>query len=174
MSLLHTLARAAMALALATPAAMAADGTAPPAERTVDEMVEQLATRPATTTRGLRNLVPVVRQIDLVVPFDFDSARLQAASRPQLQRLAEAMNSPRLVATRFKVQGHTDAKGAAAYNDDLSARRARAVADFLQTQGVTVDRLQAEGKGASELLDPARPESPDNRRVRIVAMEPTP
>ena len=163
-----------VALALSTVAALAAGSTAPPSERSVDEIVEQLAPRPVTTTRGLRNLVPVVRQIDLVVPFDFDSARLQAPSRPQLQRLAEAMGSLRLATTRFKVQGHTDARGTAAYNDDLSARRARAVAEFLQTHGVGADRLQAEGKGASELLDPARPESPDNRRVRIVAREPTP
>ena len=162
------------ALALAAVAALAAGSTAPPGDRSVDEIVEQLAPRPAATTRGLRNLVPVVRQIDLVVPFDFDSTRLQAASRPQLQRLAEAMGSARLATTRFKVQGHTDARGTAAYNDDLSARRARAVAEFLQTHGVAADRLHAEGKGASELLDPARPESPDNRRVRIVAMEPTP
>lgn len=168
MTPLRTLALAALSLAAATTLA------APPAERSVDEIVDQLAPRPAATTRGLRNLVPVVRQVDLVVQFDFDSARLQALSKPQLQRLAEAMNSTRLATTRFKVQGHTDAKGTAAYNDDLSARRARTVAEFLQTHGVTADRLQAEGKGASDLLDPTRPESPDNRRVRIVAMEPNP
>jgi outer membrane protein OmpA-like peptidoglycan-associated protein len=137
---------------------------------TVDEFVEQLAP-PKALTRSLRNIAPEKRQIDLVVNFDFDSAKLQAGSRPLLENLAQAMNNERLAAIRFKVEGHTDGKGTARYNDELSARRAQAVAEFLAAQGVVVGRLEAQGKGFSELLNKERPEAAENRRVRIVTLD---
>ena len=145
---------------------------APLKNATVEEMVNKLAPAPAAaTTRSLRNIVPQVRQIDLVVNFDFDSAKLQPASRPLLENLAQAMNNERLKATRFKVEGHTDAKGSVKYNDELSARRAQAVAEFLSAQGVAVERLQSEGKGFSQLLNAQQPQAAENRRVRIVAID---
>ncbi|MEY4712788.1 MAG: hypothetical protein RIS88_2238 [Pseudomonadota bacterium] len=164
-----------MALACAVYACLAPAWAqqAPMRDASVGEMVERLASPPpgGATTRSLRNLVPQKRELDLVVQFDFDSARLQSVSRPLLQNLAEAMATPRLAETRFLVQGHTDAKGTAAYNDALSARRAQAVAEFLQFRGIPADRLRTEGKGFSELLLKDQPEAPENRRVRIVAIE---
>ena len=149
---------------------MTAPNTAPVKSATVDDFVSQLA--PPALTRSLgRNIVPQKRQMDLVVNFDFDSAKLQAASRPLLENLAQAMNTERLSAIRFKVEGHTDGKGTAKYNDELSARRAQAVAEFLASQGVAATRLEAQGKGFSELLNKDRPEAPENRRVRIVTVD---
>lgn len=150
--------------------AAAAAAQAPIGRATADELVDKLAPPPAAT-RSLRNIVPQRRQIDLVVNFDFDSARLQAASRPLLESLAQAMNNERLQAIRFRVEGHTDGKGTARYNDELSARRAQAVAEFLVAQGVAGARLETQGKGFSELLVPGRPEAAENRRVRIVTVD---
>ncbi len=165
------LARAALALAAMVTLVPAGAQPAPMRDASVGEMVDRLAPPPAAMTRSLRNLVPQKRELDLVVQFDFDSARLQAVSKPLLQNLAEAMATPRLTGTRFLVQGHTDAKGTAAYNEALSARRAQAVAEFLQSKGIQAERLQTEGKGFSELLLKDQPEAPENRRVRIVAVE---
>lgn len=139
---------------------------APVKDASVDELVRQLAPTGATT-RSLRNLTPEKRQIDLVIGFDFDSSKLQPASVPLLERLAAAMRTPRLEPLRFKVEGHTDAKGSARYNEELSARRAQAVVTFLATQGVEGARLEAEGKGFKEPLDATQPTAPENRRVRI-------
>jgi outer membrane protein OmpA-like peptidoglycan-associated protein len=145
---------------------------APSANASVQDIVDRLAPPSGPLTRSLsRNIVPQRRQIDLVVNFDFDSARLQPQSLPQLQRLAEAMQTERLAAQRFRVEGHTDAKGAVRYNEELSSRRARSVVDFLRAQGVSPERLQPEGRGASELLDKDQPLAPENRRVRIVALD---
>jgi outer membrane protein OmpA-like peptidoglycan-associated protein len=144
---------------------------APLKSATVDDFVNQLAPPPALTRSLGRNIVPQRRQIDLVVNFDFDSARLQPASRPLLENLAQAMNTERLGAIRFKVEGHTDGKGTARYNEELSARRAQAVAEFLATQGVAASRLAAQGKGFSELLNKDRPDAAENRRVRIVTVD---
>ncbi len=136
---------------------------------TVDELVDKLAP-PKTVTRSLRNLAPEPRKIDLMVQFDFNSARLQEVSKPLLSSLAEAMVSERIKALRFKVEGHTDAVGKAGYNQQLSEKRAQSVLEFLATRGVEKDRLTAEGKGASELLLPDKPDAMENRRVRITTV----
>jgi outer membrane protein OmpA-like peptidoglycan-associated protein len=160
---------AATVLALGATASAA---QAPIADASVEDIVNKLAPTATSRTRGLsRNIVPQQRQIELVVNFDFDSARLQPQSVPQLQRLAEAMKNQRLESARFRVEGHTDAKGTPGYNEQLSARRAAAVVEFLQSEGVSAGRLQAEGRGFSELLNRANPLAPENRRVRIVALE---
>ncbi len=135
-----------------------------------DELIQKL-TPAAPLTRGLgRNLAPKAVTVDLSVLFDFDSAQLQAGSKPLLDNLASAMNSERLSPLSFRIEGHTDAKGKADYNQDLSARRALAVQTYLIGQSVAPDRLQAEGKGASELLLPDKPLASENRRVRITVM----
>ena len=118
--------------------------------------------------RSLRVEAPTV---DLTVNFDFDSARLQDASPPLLESLAQALNSERLKGTRFKVEGHTDGKGSARYDDELSSRRAQAVAALLASQGVEATRLETLGRGASDLLVPDRPDAAESRRVRVIAVE---
>ena len=139
---------------------------APWRDATVDQMVEQLA--PPAPSRGLqRNVVPQQRRIELIVNFDFDSAMLQPSSLPLLTRLAQALNTERLRALRFQVEGHTDAKGSDDYNQRLSQRRAQAVVAFLGAQGVAAQRLEPEGRGARELLNTDDPFAPENRRVRI-------
>ena len=132
-----------------------------------EDLIDKLTPPAPPTTRSLRNIAPKPVTLDLSIQFDFDSARLQASSKPLLDNLAQAMNSERLSVLKFKVEGHTDAKGKPDYNQDLSARRAQAVQTYLVSQSVSADRLQAEGKGASELLVPDKPLASDNRRVRI-------
>jgi outer membrane protein OmpA-like peptidoglycan-associated protein len=135
-----------------------------------DDLIEKLTPPAPPATRSLRNIAPKPVNVDLSINFDFDSARLHASSKPLLDNLAQAMNSERLGALKFKVEGHTDAKGKADYNQELSSRRASAVQAYLISQNVNADRLQAEGKGASDLLTPEKPLASENRRVRISLM----
>ena len=136
---------------------------------TVDELVDKLAP-PQGLTRSMRNLAPGPRKVDLMIQFDFNSARLQEASKPLLTTLAQAMGSERIKELRFKVEGHTDAVGKASYNQQLSEKRAQSVATFLSNKGVEKERLVAEGKGFSELLLPDQPDAMENRRVRITTL----
>ena len=136
----------------------------------VDQLVEQLAGPDQPKTRSLRNLKPESRNIDLMVQFDFDSAKLQESSKPLLDNLATAMKADRLMTTRFSVQGHTDAKGTENYNLTLSQRRADSVVHYLAEQGIAKERLESSGKGFSELLFPDKPHSMENRRVRITTL----
>ena len=50
----------------------------------------------------------------------------------------------------FTVSGYADKEtGSAAYNLQLSEKRARAVADYLESKGVKADRLIVKGYGSS-------------------------
>lgn len=109
--------------------------------------------------------------LTLLIQFDFDSARVSPQSQQALANLSQALQSSDLASSRFAVEGHTDAKGNTGYNLKLSESRAQAVRDFLKTQGVASDRLQAAGKGASELANSAAPFAAENRRVRIVNLD---
>ena len=135
----------------------------------VDSMVEKLA--PAPKTRSLtRNLVPTAAKLDLTIHFDFNSEKLQERSKPLLGNLAAAMRNDRLNQLKFRVEGHTDAKGTAAYNEALSKRRADSVVAYLADQGIEPTRLQPQGKGFRELIDPSNPNAETNRRVTIVSL----
>lgn len=162
--------KAALWVPLVLAAALASNawGQQPLKDASVDELVTRLAPAPGAS-RSARNLVPEARPpgVDLVVNFEFDSARLLPASVPLLEKLAAAMRDPRLEETRFRVEGHTDAKGSAAYNQALSLRRAQSVAGFLESKGVSRARLEPVGKGFAEPFDKADPNASANRRVRI-------
>lgn len=142
----------------------------PVTDASVDDFVQAL--KPAVRTRGMgRNLKVEPSRIDVTVNFDFDSAQLRPESLPQLERLAAAMRTDALTALRFRIEGHTDAKGTARYNEVLSERRAQAVVAFLVRQGVGSERLSATGMGFAELLDQADPMAARNRRVRVQTVD---
>ena len=169
MSVARRMAAAVAAMLFAVAPASATDSPAAHREPTREELLERLAPPPAAT-RSLRNLVPVEAKVDLTVHFDFDSDRVQPRSVPLLERLASAMQDPRLAAQRFRIEGHTDAVGRAAYNAALSRRRADAVAAMLAGLGVTRDRVETVGMGSEALADPDNPRSGVNRRVVVVTL----
>jgi outer membrane protein OmpA-like peptidoglycan-associated protein len=105
------------------------------------------------------------RRADLMVGFDLDSARLNAQGVASARVFAQSLLTPELSSKHFLIQGHTDTLGGRAYNMTLSERRARAVADFLVSQGVDRARLETHGYGPDAPL-PGHPSSdPANRRV---------
>ena len=139
---------------------------------TVDELVDKLAPDPFVRSRSLgRNLAPSAKSIDLVIQFDFDSAKLQPSSKPLLDNLANAMKSDRLLQINFKIEGHTDAKGTESYNQTLSQKRADSVVSYMAEKGVDRSRLESIGKGFSDLLYTDKPHAMENRRVRITTSQ---
>ncbi len=65
--------------------------------------------------------------------------------------------------TQIEVQGHTDSTGPAAFNQELSERRARSVLDFLVEHGVPRGRLAVQGFGISRPI--ASNDSAEGRRA---------
>ncbi len=79
------------------------------------------------------------------VQFYTDSDVLLPSSAKELQQLAEYLTKN--PAVNAIIIGHTDNTGDPTNNLDLSKRRAESVKRFLQSIGVTGDRLQAKGMG---------------------------
>jgi outer membrane protein OmpA-like peptidoglycan-associated protein len=104
----------------------------------------------------------------VLVDFDADSEQLTQTAKESLDQFVKALKDPRLSWRRFEIDGHTDAAGAESYNNDLSERRASAVAGYLVSQGLPA--LTTKGFGKSKLLV-ANPFSPKNRRVEARALD---
>lgn len=115
---------------------------------------------------------PVAPSVSLAIQFEYNSAQVSPASHQTLQQLAQALQSAELLAYRFRIEGHTDAKGMATYNRKLSQSRADEVRRVLMTLGVAGERLTSVGFGASQLALPSQPYAAENRRVRIVNLAP--
>ena len=82
------------------------------------------------------------------VNFDFNSSNLTTTAKSNLDKLAVVLtNNPD---TNINVYGHTDSKGADAYNQTLSEKRANAVKTYLVSKGIASSRLFAMGVGEAQ------------------------
>lgn len=107
------------------------------------------------------------------VLFDFDAAELRPEAKRALEKVAEVVRQRTKGSVR--IEGHTDGKGSAAYNQTLSEKRARSVRDRLASMAPG-KRYSVVGFGASKPIAPnAREDGSDdaagralNRRVQIV------
>ncbi len=107
--------------------------------------------------------------VDLEVLFAYKSAEITDAAAAALRPLGRALSDARLAGDAFLIAGHTDAKGGAAYNLELSQRRAESVRQFLVTNfGIDAQKLVARGYGLERLKNAAQPLAAENRRVQIV------
>ena len=123
-------------------------------------------------TRGTD--VEVTRQGDdllLNIPsginFAYNSANVQPQFRATLDKVAGVLADYR--ETYVDVYGHTDSTGSDSYNQDLSERRARSVADYLSTHGVQDARIATRGFGETQPIASNETEAgrAENRRVEI-------
>ncbi len=79
--------------------------------------------------------------------FDFSSATIKPQSEAVLRTIVDVMKKdPEWV---LVVEGHTDNIGGDVHNQDLSSRRAASVKAALVERGVSADRLNTAGYGAS-------------------------
>jgi outer membrane protein OmpA-like peptidoglycan-associated protein len=137
-----------------------------------NEQIQQALQAPVTRSfspRGLarRQAGDSGQSVNLNIPFEHNSSALMPQAAAQLKELEMALTSASLSKDKFLVAGHTDAKGRAEYNKQLSLRRAEAVKKFLVGKGMDAARLTTVGYGSEKLLSPDHPEDPRNRRVEI-------
>lgn len=108
----------------------------------------------------------IVRMPEAIL-FATDSAELNSALRSDLFVLADSLNKyPQSIVT---VTGHTDNTGTAAYNQNLSERRAVSVATVLRSGGVAQSRIRTQGAGESQPIATNQTAAgrAQNRRVDI-------
>jgi outer membrane protein OmpA-like peptidoglycan-associated protein len=99
------------------------------------------------------------------VQFAPNSAELSADAKAKLDDVAKQAQGRNVI-----VQGFADNTGPDAVNVELSRRRADAVSDYLEHQGIARDRIATRGMGARE---PANGQDTErgralNRRVEII------
>lgn len=100
--------------------------------------------------------------------FEVNSTRIKANFQSTLNKIAKIVN--RYGKTQISLVGHTDSTGSAAYNKQLSERRADAVHQYLLDRNVIPQRLTTYGMGEE------RPRTENNtaegrrlnRRVEVV------
>ena len=102
------------------------------------------------------------------VVFEAGKASLQPSAMTAIDRLAQLLSV--YPERSIRIEGHTDAVGDDAANQELSLRRAAAVRDALLARGVDASRIEAVGYGATRPIADNRTESgrQKNRRIDIV------
>ena len=135
---------------------------------TLDRQAADLQASVSNQTRVVNN----GNSLTVTMPQDILFATNSAALRPDLLRDLDALatNLLNYPDSTIEIVGHTDNTGTAALNQDLSQRRAGAVADKLRAAGVPSRRIVAIGRGedfpvASNLTPEGRAL---NRRVEMV------
>lgn len=128
------------------------------------ELDQDLDGRISVVNTGDRLIVTMPQDI----LFATDSTALSSTLQGDLYTLADSLND--YPNTTVQVIGHTDNTGAAAYNQDLSERRALAVKSVLVNGGVSSGRVQAIGRGESSPVATNQTSTgrAQNRRVEII------
>ncbi len=93
-------------------------------------------------------------QVVAPIRFHTDQTTFTDAGRAAAEELFACLSAlDAAQVTSVTVIGHTDERGSAAYNQDLSERRAEAVRSYLQDRGLRLP-LRIEGRGETELFEP--------------------
>lgn len=104
---------------------------------------------------------------NVAVHFDFDRAELHADEQAKLDTFARCIKAQ--PSSHFTVAGNCDERGTEEYNLALGDKRARSVAEYLERQGVTSDRLRTVSYGKERPICGGHEEScwSKNRRAEL-------
>jgi outer membrane protein OmpA-like peptidoglycan-associated protein len=81
----------------------------------------------------------IVIELNNKILFGFDESELSAIAKTNLDKLVVILE--KYPDTNIEIQGHTDSKGTINYNQQLSERRALAVASYLSGYGIHQSRV---------------------------------
>jgi len=122
-------------------------------EINLDELLADYANRVAAGDIYYSPLVKNPQGGDtLALYFEFDEDQINPRTRRQLEIVTQILRAD--LSKKITLSGHTDALGTILYNNQLSARRASTIRDFLVAAGVSPVQILTFAKGASQ---PRRP-----------------
>ncbi|MFT5386592.1 MAG: outer membrane protein OmpA-like peptidoglycan-associated protein, partial [Saprospiraceae bacterium] len=87
-----------------------------------------------------------IKQKQIQFFFDFDSYKLNPNVAIELDNLIAFLKKDN--SWEVEVVGYADSKGNADYNKILSQKRAGAIVDFLEREGININVIRNEGKGS--------------------------
>ena len=133
------------------------------------EVEDRLLVRPAATEAEKVQASLDQLLTTEIVEFESNSDQLTPRGREVLDRIAGILSGS---AARLQISGHTDSSGDAAYNLDLSQRRAETVRSYLVARGLSAERFSAVGYGESQpIADNSTEEGKrKNRRTEFRAL----
>lgn len=132
--------------------------------RTADRMTSGC---PEGTPRQLAVVTKTEIRIGEQVRFETARAELVSESDTILTAVKETLDAHPEI-RRVRVEGHTDAVGDPAYNDELSNRRAASVVKWLTEHGIAGSRLESVGYGSRRPLDSNASDDGRARNRRVV------
>jgi OOP family OmpA-OmpF porin len=118
------------------------------------------------TPQTLGGMLPLTVGVDEEGHFDFDRAVLRPEVKSVLDELAVRLRDAEW--DRLDIMGYTDRIGTDDYNQQLSERRAWAVARYLMAQGIPVNKMRVEGRGERS-SQVAQGECHDLERAELIA-----
>jgi OOP family OmpA-OmpF porin len=138
----------------------------------VADHVDECANTPMgakVDAKGCRIMLEQKVAIDVAITFASGSDKLTPQFYPEVIRVAKFMTL--YPDTKVVIEGHTDSQGSAAFNQRLSERRAKSVANFLvKNGGIDASRVSSIGHGeAKPVADNSTAQGrKQNRRVVAV------
>ncbi len=104
---------------------------------------------------------------DSGILFGFDSYQLTPKAQENIREMAQTLK--KYEDTNILIEGHTDDVGKESYNQQLSERRAKAVADYAKSIGVSASRITTRGYGEDQPVSENTTEAgrSANRRVEV-------
>lgn len=85
------------------------------------------------------------------IHWDYNKWDVREDAYPYLDNLVKLFRENNNL--KFELRSHTDCRGSYEYNDDLSAKRAKAVTDYMVKKGVPRSTIVSKGYGERELLN---------------------
>ncbi len=163
-----------------TPAGAPVDGRGCPLDTDKDGVYDYADACPGTTdrrasidSRGCYVTLTEEVQVALEVKFDNDSSAAKPEHRAEVKRVYDFM--VRYPLSQVTIEGHTDSRGSADYNKNLSQRRADTVASILINDfGIAASRVTAIGYGEERPIasnETAVGRQENRRVIGVVAAE---
>ena len=132
-----------------TPPGVAVDNSDCPFDSDGDGVADHLDQCPNTPKGATVNEVGCW-SLEATTLYDSNSSYMKAEAYPLLDEVAIILEkNPEM---KVEVQGHTDNKGTAEYNQWLSEKRAQRVKDYLVSKGIDPSRLEAKGYGLTQAV----------------------
>lgn len=102
-----------------------------------------------TFTYRFNNYAVPEKFLDMHNYFEFDKSELTSKEKENIKEMAEYINKNNIKGTLL-IEGHTDDRGKATYNDKLSLERANSVKDEFEKNSINKKNIQVKVKGYGE------------------------
>lgn len=131
----------------------------------MDKQAKEIAKIPGAEVKRVGEGINVTFESGVL--FNIDQAAISPSAQAKIKNLAQVFT--KYPDSYILIEGHTDASGSAEHNMELSEKRAKSVADYLEAQNVLPARIKTAWYGENQPKFPNDTEAnkAQNRRVEF-------